>query len=172
MKAGPRMNIGLDFHDTISSSPDFFRKLIKMWDDKVYIVTGTPLSKIHEVEDALKELGINKDDYEQILCGYEYDKSGMNLSHFKKMAKHKLKLLKKYNIQVYYDDNPYYTSYIKDYGITVFQTVLSEKYLIEFEKSDPFFTCNLQKMQFDYLEKLEDNELERLGVINADGHEE
>ena len=85
----------------------------------------------------------------------------MNLSHFKKMAKHKLKLLKQYDIKVYFDDNPYYTSYVKDYGIMVYQTVLSNMYLKEFEKADPFFTCNLQKMQFDYLEKLDDDEINR-----------
>ena len=155
------MNIGLDFHDTISYSPDFFIELIKIWRGKIYIITGTPPSKISEVEEALNKLGVTKEDYEQILCGYEYDKSEMDLSHFKRMAKHKLKLLKQYNIQIYYDDNPYYTSYIKDHGITVFQTILSEKYLIEFEKADPFFTCNLQKMQFDYLEKLEDNKFKK-----------
>jgi hypothetical protein len=155
------MNIGIDFHDTISYSPDFFVELIKGWNGNVYIVTGTPPSKRHEVEEGLLALGIDQTDYTQILCGYEYDKSEMNLSHFKRMAKHKLKLLKQYDIKVYFDDNPYYTSYVKDYGIMVYQTVLSNMYLKEFEKADPFFTCNLQKMQFDYLEKLEDDEINR-----------
>jgi hypothetical protein len=34
-----------------------------------------------------------------------------------------------------------------------------KRYLKEFEEADPFFTCNLQKMQFNYLEALEDDDL-------------
>ena len=158
------MNIGLDFHDTISYAPEFFAKLIKGWSGGVYIVTGTPPSKRHEVEAGLADIGLEKEDYEDILCGYEYEKSEMNLDHFKRMAKHKLKLLQEYNIEIYYDDNPYYTSYIKDYGIAVFQPVLPEQYLEEFAEADPFFTCNLQKMQFDYLEALENKEMTKKGV--------
>ena len=60
-----------------------------------------------------------------------------------------------------YDDNPFYVKLIKDHGVFVFQPVMSEKYLKEFETADPFFTCNLQKMQFDYLENLEDSEMKK-----------
>ena len=153
------MNLGLDFHDTISYAPDFFVKLVKCWQGKVYIVTGTPPSKRHEIEKGLGDLGLGTHTYEDILCGFEYDKADMSLDHFKRMAKHKLKLLQDHDIQVYFDDNPFYVSYIKDHGIVTLQPIVSEKYLREFEQEDPFFTCNLQRMQFDYLKKLEDDEM-------------
>jgi len=156
------LNIGLDFHDTVSYAPDFFYNLIKGWKHgKVYIVTGTPESQRAEIETGLSDIGITMEDYEDILCGYEYDKSEMNLSHFQKMAEHKLKLIKQYDIKIYYDDNPFYIKLIKDHGVFVFQPVMSEKYLKEFETADSFFTCNLQKMQFDYLENLEDSEMKK-----------
>jgi len=155
----PKMNLGLDFHDTISYDPGFFTSLIKNWSGDVYIVTGTPPSKLYEVEEALAKLGINNTHYKAILGGYEYDKTQMDLSHFKRMARHKLKLLQDHDIRVYFDDNPFYVDYIKDYGISTFQPIVSKSYLEKFEEVDPFFTCNLQKMQFDYLETLEDREL-------------
>jgi hypothetical protein len=155
------MNIGLDFHDTVSYHPEFFSTLIKSWPGKVYIVTGTPPSKVHEIEEALDALGLSRSDFADILMGYEYDKSQMNLQHFKKMAKHKLKLLQDHDIKVYFDDNPFYVSYIKDHGILALQPIMSEKYLKAFAEADPFFTCNLQKMQFDYLEKLEDKTMSK-----------
>ena len=154
-----KMNLGLDFHDTISYDPGFFVNLIKSWLGDVYIITGTPPSKLYEVEEALVKLGVENTHYKAILGGYEYDKTQMDLSHFKKMARHKLKLLQKYDIQVYFDDNPFYVNYIKDHGISTFQPIVSNRYLKEFEEADPFFTCNLQKMQFDYLETLEDDDL-------------
>jgi|GEM_PF-4064642 hypothetical protein len=151
------MNIGLDFHDTISYDPEFFVTLIKTWPGKVFIVTGTPPSKIHEIETALEELGVARADLDGILMGYEYDKADMSLEHFKRMARHKLKLLQDNDIRVYCDDNPFYVSYIKDHGILTLQPIVSEKYLKEFEEADPFFTCNLQRMQFDYLSELGDS---------------
>ena len=156
------MNIGLDFHDTISYAPDYFCALIKNWTQgKVYIITGTPLSRRQEIVDGLSDLGLDEADYEDILCGYEYEKSEMDLSHFERMAKHKLDLAKKYDIKVYYDDNPFYVNLMKDHGIFVFQPVMSESYLKAFEKADPFFTCNLQKMQFEYLQTLDNSEMVR-----------
>jgi hypothetical protein len=153
------MNLGLDFHDTITYEPEFFVKLIKSWPGDVFIVTGTPPSKIHEIEQALETLGLARSDFKDILVGYEYDKTDMGLDHFKRMAKHKLKLLQDNNIRVYCDDNPFYVSYVKDHGILALQPIVSEKYLKEFEQADPFFTCNLQRMQFDYLKDLEDAEM-------------
>ena len=94
------------------------------WSGKVYIVTGTPPSKQWEVERDLADLGFGADTYEEILCGFEYDKEKMGLNHFEKMAEHKLKILKEYNIEVFYDDNPYYVNLVKDHGIAVFQLLL------------------------------------------------
>jgi hypothetical protein len=155
------VNIGLDFHDTISYAPEFFLKFIKEWSGDVYIVTGTPPSKLNEIVGDLSKIGLQKEDFKDILMGFEYDKKNMNLSHFKKMAKHKLNLLKDNNIKIYVDDNPFYVNYVKNHGIFVLQPILSEKYLKEFETADPFFTCNLQKMQFNYLDTLENEVMVR-----------
>jgi hypothetical protein len=148
------MNIGIDFHDTLSYAPEFFKRLISGWQGKVYIVTGTPPSQRHEIEKGLADLGFGPDTYEDILCGFEYEKKNMGLEHFQNMAEHKLKILKEYNIEVFYDDNPYYVNATKDHDITVFQTIIANKYLDEFEEKDPFFTSNLQKPQFDFLGQL------------------
>jgi hypothetical protein len=153
------MNLGLDFHDTITYEPEFFVKLVKCWSGDVFIVTGTPPSKVYEIEEALQDLGLARSDFKDILVGYEYDKTDMSLDHFKRMARHKLKLLQDNDIRVYCDDNPFYVNYIKDHGILTLQPIVSEKYLQEFEQADPFFTCNLQRMQFDYLKNLEDTEM-------------
>lgn len=149
------MRIGLDFHDTISYAPDFFVKFIKEWDGDVYIITGTPPSKINEVERDLKKIGLSREDFKDILLGFEYEKANMDLTHFKKMAIHKLKLLKDNDIKVYVDDNPFYVEHIRNHGILVLQPILSDIYLKAFSSADPFFTCNLQAMQFDYLDSLE-----------------
>ena len=160
---GLKLNIGLDFHDTISYAPDFFRALIKGWSHgRVYIVTGTPASQREEILRDLEKLGLYIDsDYDDILCGFEYEKKDMSLEHFEKMAYHKLSLLKRYDIKIFFDDNPYYVKLLKDHDIQVFQPVMSEKYLSAFEKADPFFTCNLQKMQFDYLEGLKNKKMKK-----------
>ena len=151
-----KMNIGIDFHDTLSHAPNFFKNVLANWHGKVFIVTGTPLSKIDEVRNDLKDIGFHEGMYHEILCGFEYEKFEMTLSHFRKMADHKAKLIKAYNIQVFFDDNPFYVDALKDKGIKVFQTILGQKYLDDFKKADPFFTCNLQAGQFDYLDELED----------------
>ena len=83
----------------------------------------------------------------------------MDLDHFQKMAEHKLKILKEHNIEIFYDDNPYYVNKIKDHGITVFQTIIANTYLDEFAEKDPFFTCNLQKKQFNFLSGLCNNQM-------------
>lgn len=153
------MNIGIDFHDTISYAPGFFKRLITGWQGKIYIVTGTPPSERHEVEKDLSDLGFGPDTYEDILCGFEYDKEKLGLRHFEKMAEHKLELLRKYNIEIFYDDNPYYVDLAKDHGITVFQTIIAEEYLDDFANKDPFFTCNLQKKQFDFIDDLTDQKM-------------
>jgi hypothetical protein len=132
---------------------------MKGWAGKIYIVTGTPPSKRSEVEKDLAVLGFGADTYDDILCGFEYDKKNMGLNHFERMAEHKLKILKEYNIEVFYDDNPYYVSLIRDHGITVFQTIISNKYLDDFADKDPFFTCNLQKEQFNFISHLTDQKM-------------
>ncbi len=124
------------------------------WQGKVYIVTGTPESKREETVKQLEEIGIEPNlHYDSMLMGFEYSKQGMTVDHFQKMKEHKLKLIQEYNIKVYFDDNPFYVDYLRNHRVTVFQTVLSDKYLDEFEEKDPFFSCNLQRGQFNYLQK-------------------
>ena len=71
------MNLGIDFHDTLSYAPEFFQRLIAGWQGKVYIVTGTPPSKREEIEEGLADLGFGPETYEDILCGFEYEKKNM-----------------------------------------------------------------------------------------------
>jgi hypothetical protein len=149
------MILGIDFHDTITYNPDFFKTLIKSWNDKIYIVTGTPASRKNEVVESLLEIGIDSSYYEDILLGFEYEKSEMTVDHFKKMREHKLKIIKEYNIGVYFDDNPFYVEHLRNHGVLVFQTIISDNYLKKFEEADAFFTCNLQAFQFDYLKHID-----------------
>ena len=145
------MNIGIDFHDTISYNPKFFRELMGSWVGSVYIVTGTPMSKKEETIEQLEEIGIPRNLYKDILMGFEYEKVNMTMDHFHRMKKHKLNHLINNNITIYYDDNPFYVDYLRNHNITTFQTVLSDSYFDEFENKHNFFTCNLQRNQFDYL---------------------
>lgn len=149
------MNIGIDFHDTLTYCPDFFRFLIKSWNlGDTYIITGTPASQRKEVEYKLKEF--NCTGHKDILMGYEYKKNQMTVDHFKRMQVHKYNLLKSYQIKIYFDDNPFYANYMKDKGIFVFETIVNSEYLNKFKKVDPFFTCHLQEKQFDFLNTLLD----------------
>ncbi len=147
------INIGIDFHDTISYNPEFFKKLMQSWGGNVYIVTGTPLSKKEETIKQLNDIGVSRTMYVDILMGFEYLKEEMTMEHFHKMKKHKLKHIKNNNISIYFDDNPFYIDYLRNNGVTTFQTVLNDEYLDEFENKNNFFTCNLQRNQFDYLKK-------------------
>ena len=154
------MNLGIDFHDTLSYSPKFFRKLASNWCGKIYIVTGTPASYRDDVANDLELLGFSG-LYEDILMGYEYDKKDMSTDHFKKMREHKLKLIKGYDIQVYFDDNPYYAHWMKDNGVLTFMLCIDQEYMDRFAKADPFFTCHLQGKVFDFLKHLENKDVVR-----------
>ena len=158
------INIGVDFHDTITYSPEFFLELFLTWPGKKYIVTGTPDSRRDETISQLKKIGFSEEVYDGLLMGYEYEKSEMTIDHFHRMKKHKLQLIQENNISIYFDDNPFYVEYLRTYGITVFQTILDEKYLTEFENKNNFFTCNLQRGQFNYLGK----GVEKYEKINKD----
>jgi hypothetical protein len=155
-----QINLGVDFHDTLSYSPEFFKQLFSVWPGECYIVTGTPEKEREKTIASLKqdygfEIGV---DYKDILMGYNYSKEdGLNTSHFKKMRERKLENLKAHDITVFYDDNPYYVAYMKDHGITTFQTILAKSYTEQFAKNDPYFTCHLQDKQFDFIEKSDEN---------------
>jgi hypothetical protein len=155
-----KMNIGIDYHDTLSYNPKFFRNLFEAWKKfgDIYIVTGTPASNLESVKDELEVLGFGRDSYTDILMGFEYEKKNMTSTHFLNMREHKLKLIKKYNITIYYDDNPFYVEYVRNHGVTVFQTILDSEYIERFSKINPFFTCNLQERQFTFLDNLENFE--------------
>jgi len=152
------MNLGIDFHDTLSYAPEFFRQLVKGWPGKVYIVTGTPASKRKETEEGLRTIGF-EGLYEDILMGYEYQKEDMTVDHFRRMREHKLNLLHKYNITVYFDDNPFYVHWMKEHGIIAFLPCVSPEYLSKFAKGDLFFSCHLQEKMFAFLDTLSDVEV-------------
>ena len=144
------MNIGIDLHDTISYRPILFKQLIDGWINTNYviIITGTPTSNKQHVIDLLTKHQIR---YHDIALGFNYNKQNMDITHFVKMRDWKLSLCKEYMIDLYIDDNPYYVKYIADYGICTLQPILSSMYINEWSKKDPFFTCHLQKLQFDFL---------------------
>ena len=149
----PKKNIGIDFHDTLSYNPEFFKSLVNSWNGKVIIITGTPFSEKKKIEQQLNNLGFFENiHYDNICCGYEYKKEEMDYSHFEKMKKHKLKMIKDNNIKIYFDDNPFYVNYLKDYDINVYQTILSSNYINKFKQIDKYFCCNLQENQFNFLE--------------------
>ena len=50
----PKINIGIDFHDTLSYDTLFFKILFSNWNGKVIIITGTPLSKKKNSRTAIK----------------------------------------------------------------------------------------------------------------------
>lgn len=143
--------LGIDFHDTFTYAPNFFVELIKQWKGKRYIVTGTPERDRSVVRVELQRLGVYP-CLDGLLMGYDYEKGHMTESHFHRMARHKLGLIRKYGIQVYFDDNPYYVSFLKDHGIIVFQTIVSPEYLEEYRKRDCYFTGHLQENQFSFLQ--------------------
>lgn len=150
------INLGVDYHDTFSFAPQFFLTLFGNWPGKRYIVTGTPEKEREETLKTLKDKYncILDRDFEGLLMGYNWDrKDGLDESHFKKMRERKLKNILKYDIGIFYDDNPYYVSYLKDKGIITFQIILPQKYTEEFAKNDPYFTCHLQDRQFDFVYK-------------------
>jgi len=144
------MNIGIDFHDALSANPEFYKKIISKWDSNIYIVTGTPESKRKETIQQLSDIGLYPYQY-KLLMGFEYKKEEMTMNHFQKMKEHKLKLIQEHNIEVYFDDNPFYVDYLRNKGILVFQQILSDEYIDKFSKKDKYFTCHFQKDQFNYL---------------------
>ena len=147
------MNIGIDYHDTITYVPLFFLQFLEIWKDKKIIITGMPKSKKELVIQGLLKLGFSKDKhYDKIEYGYEYEASSMDFTHFNKMAHHKYNIIKENNIHIYFDDNPYYCNYMKERNIIVFQPILSSEYIIKFNQNEKYFTCNLQQKQFDFLE--------------------
>lgn len=149
-------NIGVDYHDTLSYNPSFFKNLFQNWNGLRVIITGTPKSKERQIIDELQKINFYQSkDYDIIEFGYEYEKCNMNYSHFSKMKEHKLKKIIKNDISIYFDDNPYYVNYLKDYNVTVFQTILSNKYINKFNKEDKYFCCNLQENQFKFLNQYE-----------------
>ena len=156
------MNIGIDFHEAISANPEFYKQLISKWEGKVYIITGTPKSKRYETIQQIFHLGIyprvdNSEYpyvYDGILMGFEYKKEEMTMNHFQKMKEHKLKLIQEHDIEVYFDDNPFYVDYLRNKGISVFQQILSDEYIDEFSKRDKYFTKTSKKLRRNKVDQI------------------
>ena len=71
------MNIGIDFHDTLSYRPEFFIPMMRRWEHDIYVVSGTPASQKLDIKRQLDELGFTPDLYKDILLGYEYGEDAM-----------------------------------------------------------------------------------------------
>lgn len=148
------MRLAVDFHDTLTAHPAFFRHLLRGWSWRKFIITGTPESERESVEQALRELGFEHGQhFNAILMGFEHDRENMDESHFKLMRAWKLKHLKHYGVTAVFDDNPYYVDHFRNNGIAVFQTVLSDAHMDEFTKDDPTCTAHFQRGQFDHLQR-------------------
>lgn len=147
------MNIGIDFHDTLTYNPEFFIELMSAWDeDNIYIISGTALRDKYKIDDWLEENSIA--NFKEVLVGFDYDGKTLDKDHFNKMAEHKYLLLKAYNIGVYFDDNPFYASYLRNKGILVFQTILSDEYIDSYKKDTKFHSGHFQKGQWDFLKTI------------------
>lgn len=144
--------VGVDFHDCVTYDPDFFRAIFRSFRN-VYVVTGTPESKKDEVVDKLRAMGIEPGDYKDVLCGFEYSIDAMDDCHFERMALRKLELLQSYDVKVMFEDNPFYCDVFRNAGITTFQTLMSDEYMATFRGAHPFYTCHLQKGQFDFIHR-------------------
>ena len=94
------MNIGIDFHDTLSANPEFYKKIISKWDCKIYIITGTPESKRKETIQQLSDIGLYPYQY-RLLMGFEYKKEEMTMNHFHSCATQYQNILSKYDIHYY-----------------------------------------------------------------------
>lgn len=152
------MNIAIDLHDTITYDVGRFRELINAFyfsGHKIFIISGTPESDREYVKKKLYEFAIS---FNTILLGFNYEKSEMTHEHFLKMREWKLKLCQENHIDIYIDDNPYYVSHLTNHGILCLQPILCDRYIEEWSKKDPYFTCNLQKEQFTFLD---DTKMER-----------
>lgn len=142
------MNIGIDLHDTLTYAPEFFAELLRAWRGKKYIVTGTPARDRAHAEQIVADLGFKVDG---VLMGFDFNKSEMNVEHFRRMARHKLALLQGHGVTVYFDDNPFYVEFLRRHKIAVFQTIVSPGYLEVYRSRDPYFSCHLQEKQFEFL---------------------
>jgi len=148
--------VAIDFHDTISAHPGFFKAFFLVYPSHcIWVLTGTPVSQKAEVVRGLRNIGIKPHMYADVLCGFEYD-TPVPEGHFERMAQHKYEHLKQHEVDLYIDDNPVYVDYMRNRDITVLQMILSDRYLDHWQNKHPFFTANLQRDQFQYLkEKLQ-----------------
>ena len=44
------MNIGIDFHDTLSYAPAFFISMMRNWEHDIYVISGTPASQKDDIK--------------------------------------------------------------------------------------------------------------------------
>ena len=150
------MRIAVDYHDTLTYNIPFFRHIFHSLNpEDIFIVTGTPPSRAEIVIQELKDIGFDPTKYNRIIFGFEYSHSSMNENHFERMAVHKLQELKKADVNVYFDDNPYYVNAVRDH-ITAFMPCMSTRYMKGFVTDAPFLTCNLQEGIFDKFRTFED----------------
>lgn len=136
-------NLGCDYHDTITYNPAFFRFLLREWKHgKKYIISGD--TNVQDIAAGLTELGITPDMYDEILVTPYPTYSPDERSHYDIVKELKLKHVLTKNIAVYFDDNPIYAEYIRNYA-TVFYTSLSDAYINAFNTTPKHKNINFQR---------------------------
>lgn len=140
------MIIAFDYHDTITAAPDLCQLIMSSERVKeTHVITGTPNSRLHEVEEGLCELGLSR--YITKLWGaFEYERGTRTKEHFQKVADYKYAVLTSIGADVFFEDNPHYIAKTRN-DFRVLQLVLSDN---ELTKECPInTTANLQFGQFD-----------------------
>lgn len=160
VNVGSAPALAVDYHDCLTFDALFFKNIFRCWHGRCFILSGTRESDRQQITNELRDSGlVEGEDFEKLILGYEYDKNDMSINHFMRMREYKLLKLRQHDVKVFFDDNPYYVEWIRNHGITTFQLILPDAYMEKFAAGDPFFSCHLQRKQFQYLSLLSDEEV-------------
>ncbi len=143
--------VAIDFHDTFTAHPDFFRTMLVRWPPrKVFFITGSPPHERAAVLDRLREYGVDTDMFNDVIFGPEYSRADMTKpGHFERVAVTKVAALEAHGVQVFFDDNPFYVNAARNRGVFALQPALSDAYMVSHSLGDPYFSCNLQRGMFE-----------------------
>lgn len=113
------MKIGLDYWNTVSQNPDFFRELIGrlVWAEvEVYIITAVGHVRKHTVESDIASLGLNVTGVE--VCVFDNKDEAPKL---------KYEACKRLGIQMFVDDRKDTCKYLFDRGIIALNILRENK---------------------------------------------
>jgi cytidyltransferase-like protein len=147
--------IAVDYHDTFTAYPELLSIILRSFKpENIFILTGTPSSRLNPIRDELTSRGFSS---VKVIGGFEYDNEHMGKDHFKRMADHKLHMLKLHKIHIYIEDNPMYVACMKENlpNVLILQHILSNEYILKFSGKHADLTGNLQTTQFDFLKILD-----------------